>query len=104
MLSALKQEYDTIAGLGADVMGVSGDSVDSHRSFCGSLGGCPFPVASDPDSSVARLYGAVADDGRTRRRAVFVLDESGTMIHKIPWYQPGNVGQFMEIFQALGLE
>ena len=48
------------------------------------------------------MYKAVGDDGGIR--SVYVLDAGGTIVHKIPWYQPGNVGQFMEIFRSLGLE
>ena len=102
MLSSLKEEYETILGLGANVLGVSGDTVESHTSFCESLGGCPFPLASDPDLKVAKMYEATGDDGGIR--SVYVLDAGGTIVHKIPWYQPGNVGQFMEIFRSLGLE
>lgn len=104
MLSSLKEEYATVVALGADVIGINADSVDSHRAFCDTLGGCPFPLASDPDLATTRLFEAMGDDGKRGKRAVYVLDEEGIVIHKIPWYQPGNAGQFMEIFQALGLE
>ena len=104
MLSSLFEEYDTISELGADVIGISADSVESHLSFCESFGGCKFPLASDPDRKVATSYGAVDDSGKTGVRSVYVLDSGGVILLRIPWYQPGNVGQFMEIFQALGLE
>lgn len=104
MVSSLKEEYATIRELGADVVAISADNVETHASFCESIGGCPFPLVSDPDLEVSRVYEAVADDGRSGIRAMYVLSEDGTIIHKIPWYQPGNVGQFFEVFQALGLE
>ena len=104
MISSLKEEYETAVGLGAAVVAISSDTVESHRSFCDSIGGCPFPLASDPNLAVAGMYGALGDDGRRAVRAILVLDENGVIIHKIPWYQPGNVGQFLEVFQALGLE
>ena len=104
MVSSLKEEYPTIVELEADVVGISAGTLDSHRSFCESLGGCPFPLASDLDLEVARMYDAVGEDGQQGIRSVYVLDTDGAIIHKIPWYQPGNTGQFMEIFQALGLE
>lgn len=104
MISSLKEEYETIVELGADLIGVSADSLESHAAFCGELGGCPFPLASDADLSVARAYGATSEDGRSGIRSIYVIDADLTVIHRIPWYQPGNVGQFMEIFQALGME
>ena len=104
MMSSLKEEYATIEELGADVIAVSANTADSHAAFAGSLGGCPFPLASDTDLEVAARYDAVDETGRRAVRAVYVLDADQTIVHKIPWYQPGNPGQFMEIFQALGLE
>ena len=104
MISSLKEEYETIDALGAAVIGLSADSVESHASFCELLGGCPFPLASDAELVVARAYGAVAEDGRSPIRSVYVVDSALLVVHTIPWYQPGNVGQFMEIFRALGME
>lgn len=103
MLSSLKGEYETVKELGADILAINVDSAESHESFCQTLGGCPFPLASDADLEVTRLYDAVGEDGKRGRRAVFVLDKDGIIVHLIPWYQPGNVGQFMEVFQALGM-
>jgi len=34
------------------------------------------------------------------RRAVFVIDQSGKLLHRITWSEPGNIGQFWK-FQAL---
>ena len=104
MLSALQGEYDTIRHLGAEVIAISADSLDSHTAFGESLGGCPFPLAADPALKVAAAYGALSDDGKGMVRAVFVIDKCGRIAHSIPWYQPGNTAQFFEIFQALGLE
>ena len=104
MLSALQSEYDTICELDAEVIAISADSLDSHDAFSESLGGCPFPLASDADLKVASAYGALADDGKGMVRAVFVVDNDGRIVHSVPWFQPGSTAQFFEIFQALGLE
>ena len=86
------------------MLGISVDSVESHRRFCLQMGGCPFPLATDSDLAVARLYDVVGEDGRRSRRAVYVIDQDRAILYKIPWYQPGNPSQFLEIFQALGME
>ena len=104
MLSSLKEEYATIVELDAEVIGISADTVEAHIAFSESLGGFPFPLATDTDLKVAASYDVVGEGGRRAVRAVYILDEDRTVIHKIPWYQPGTPGQFMEIFQALGLE
>ena len=104
MLSALQGEYDTVRDLDAEIIAISADTLESHNAFSESLGGCPFPLASDTDLSVAAAYGALSDDGKGMVRAVFVVDCDRRVIHSIPWFQPGSTAQFFEIFQALGLE
>lgn len=101
-VSSFKEEYATIRGTGAEVIGISADPLPAQERFCQALGGCPFPLASDPALEVARAYGVVGADGRRSQRAVFVINEDGCIAEAIPWYQPGNVAQFLQVFQALG--
>ncbi len=104
MLSALRGEYDTVRDLDAEIIAISADSLESHDGFSESLGGCPFPLASDMNLQVAASYGALSDDGKGAVRAVFVVGGDLRIMHSIHWFQPGNTAQFFEIFQALGLE
>ncbi len=103
-VSMLKDDYDTVRELGASVLAVSADSLDSHRQFAERLGGLPFPLASDEDLTVARLYNVANEEAKRSGRAVFVIDEEGLITHAEPWFQPGNPAQFEAIFRALGLE
>ncbi len=103
-LSMLKDDYDAVHELGASVLAVSADSLDSHRQFAERLGGLPFPLASDEDLAVARLYNVADEEAKRSRRAAFVIDEEGIIAHAEPWFQPGNSAQFEAIFRALGLE
>ena len=98
----MKGEYDTIREAGGEVVAVSADSLESHERFAQAMGGCPFPLVCDEELEAARLFGVVGEDGRRSHRAIFVIDQGGVLLHHIAWYQPGNIGQFMEIFQALG--
>jgi len=98
----LKGEYETIREAGAQVVAVSADDLASHERFCQELGGCPFPLVSDPELVAARLYGVLGEDGRRSHRAIFVIDRGGALLHQVPWFQPGNIGQFLEIFEVLG--
>ena len=84
------------------MVAVSSDSLESHQRFCRALVGCPFPLVSDQELEAMRQYGVVGEDGHRSYRAVFVIDRGGILLHQIPWFQPGNIGQFMGIFQALG--
>ena len=102
-LGSFRDEYGTIKELGAQVIGISSDPLESHAEMDRRLGGLPFPLASDAELEVARLYGVVDDSGKRSHRAVFVIDTDGAVVHSIPWYQPGNTSQFLDVFSALGL-
>ena len=101
-VSSLKDGFDTLRDLGATVLAISTDSLDSHQTFCDRLGGLPFPLGSDADLAIARAYGVVDDRGRRSRRAVFVIDKDGTVLLALPHYNPANISQFEQVFLALG--
>ncbi len=67
--------------MNAQVLGVSVDSVHSHRAFAAQLGGLSFPLLADfhPKGEVARVYGVWLDDRGSSRRAVFVIDREGIL-------------------------
>ncbi|MEF8827403.1 MAG: peroxiredoxin [Haloarcula sp.] len=66
------------------VLGVSTDSVYSHRTF-GEHHRIDFPLLSDSDGSVARAYGVLVDElddhREVARSAVFVVDPSRQVQH-----------------------
>jgi len=103
-VSILKDDYDIVRELGAEVIAVSGDSVESHQAFAERLSGVPFPLASDQALAAAKTYGVVDDSGKRSKRAVFVIDRGGKLLHAERWFQPGNPGQYEAVFRALGLE
>lgn len=103
-VSVLKEDYELVQQLGAEVVAVSADGLDSHRDFAERLDGVPFPLASDEGLEAASAYGVVDDSGKRSRRAVFVIDKGGALLHSVPWFQPGNPGQYEAIFRALGFE
>ena len=103
-VAALKADYDLIRELGAEVVAISADSLASHEAFARRLGGFPFPLASDSDLLATRLYDVPDETGKRSRRAIFVIDRGGTVLHAIAWYQPGNVAQYEEMLRALGFE
>lgn len=103
-LNSFKEEYETIQQLGAEVIAVSVDTLDSHQSFCKEVGGYPFPLASDTKGAVSADFGVLSEDGKRSNRAVYVIDQQGLIVHAIPWYQPNNPMQLLEVFKALGLE
>ena len=104
-VEALKDAYETLQELGADVIAVSADSIESHRAFAERLGGVPFPLASDPDLRVASAYDVVAeDDARRSRRALFVIEQDSTVAYAANPFSPGSLSQLEGAFRALGVE
>src|ERR1700690_3059255 len=64
----------------AVVLGVSLDSVDSHKGFCAKEG-LSFKLLSDSEGTVTKAYGSVATyDGKTySARNTFVIDPMGVI-------------------------
>ena len=100
---SLRDEYDTIRSLGADVIAISTDTISAQYALDEFLGGCPFPLASDFFKDTTRVYGCMSEDEKHSLRAVFVVNADGKIVHKNLWYQPGNMAHFVEVFEALGL-
>jgi peroxiredoxin Q/BCP len=103
-VSVLKEDYELVRQLQTEVVAVSTDSLDSHQEFADALGGVPFPLVSDENLEAASAYGVLDDAGKRSRRAVFVIDKGGTILHVVPSFQPGNPSQYEDIFVALGFE
>ena len=72
-----RDAYEDFGAAGAEVIGISIDSVESHDRF-GQKHRLPFVLASDPDGKVAKAFG-VEDSlfGLVRGRATFVIDREG---------------------------
>jgi len=79
-LQTFADQYDTLFGPDVVVLGVSADSLETHRRFASSLG-LPFRLLSDPDLQVARKYGSKGDGGRPRR-TVFVVGPDGRIKYR----------------------
>ena len=103
-LAMLRDDYELVRELGAEVIAVSADNLASHEAFVARLGGLPFPLASDEKLEAAKVFGVVDDAGKRSRRAVFVIDRGGKLLHAERWFQPGNPSQYEAIFRALGLK
>lgn len=75
---------EKVDDLGAEVVGISPQDVDSHEKFI-SEHGLTVPLAADPELSVADAYGVKGPGGKFTRRAVFVIDPDGVIRYrKVP--------------------
>ena len=94
-------DHSDLVALGAEVVAISSDGLESHAEFARRLG-IPFPLASDPDLAVARAFGVADEDSRRAGRAVFVVGRDGRLLHANPDYNPGNAADYESVIAALG--
>ena len=78
---AFRDSYELFTDLGAEVIGVSADSVESHKSFA-EHHNLPFTLLSDLDNNVRKLYGATSTLGMIPGRVTFIIDKKG-MVHHV---------------------
>ncbi|MGI8918753.1 MAG: peroxiredoxin [Pyrinomonadaceae bacterium] len=80
-MCSVRDRWDDYAATGAEVVGISADSVDSHQKFA-SNHELPLRLLSDADQSVANLYGARSLIPGKVARSVFVIDANGIIRHR----------------------
>lgn len=84
-----RDDYSDIIAAGAVVLGISPDPVKSHDKFKLKYD-LPFSLMSDPDHSVAELYGAWGLKKMYGReymgiiRSTFIIDEEGMIVKVFP--------------------
>jgi len=72
-----RDRYAAFVEVGAEVVGVSRDTVESHGRFAHRYH-LPFPLLSDPEGRVHRLYGVPrALGGLLPGRVTYVIDGAG---------------------------
>jgi len=77
---AFRDSYEVFRELGAEVVGVSSDSVDSHRGFAAKCE-VPFILLSDAGGKVRKLYGVPSSMGLFPGRVTYVIDTMGIVRH-----------------------
>ncbi|MDE1852155.1 MAG: peroxiredoxin [Thaumarchaeota archaeon] len=73
-------KYEDVLGLGAEVIGISSDSAESHGGFAEKCG-AKFPLLADRGGKVRELYGAKGTFGLAPGRVTFVIDKGGIVRH-----------------------
>jgi len=89
---------------GADIVGVSKDSVKSHDNFCAKFG-FPFTLLSDGDEAVCNAFGAIVEKSMYGKkymgidRCTFVFDTSGKLAKD--WRKVSAKGHAAEVLEAV---
>jgi peroxiredoxin 2/4 len=83
------------AGIGAKLLGVSADTLESHESWVKELGGVAFPLLADPDGSTIRSWEADdPSDPPRAQRATFIVSPEGIVLYSVT--SARNVGRSVE--------
>ena len=108
-LTTFSDRYDDFEAIGADVLGISTDSVFSHRAWLqtprdkGGVADLRYPLASDQTKDVSRAYGVLIENQGIALRGLFVIDPEGSLRYAV--VHDLNVGRSAEetlrVIQAL---
>jgi len=102
---AFRDSYQVFTELGAEVLGISGQTVESHKSFASHYG-LPFILLSDEGNKVRKLYGVPASIGIIPGRVTYIIDKKGVVQHIFnSQYQPEkHVKEALEVLKKLNAE
>jgi len=102
---AFRDGIDEIKSRGAVVMGVSADSVDSHKKFRSKFD-LNFPLLADSDKKMVEAYGVWKEKSMYGKkymgieRTTFIIDGSGKISHIFPKVKVEQ--HYDEVLEALG--
>ena len=96
---AFRDRYEEFRKLDVEVIGISSDSVESHRTFAAKHD-LPFTLLSDEEGKVRRLYGVPKTLGLFPGRVTYVIDREGIVRH-VFFSQVGVEKHVEEALEAL---
>ena len=88
-LTAFSARYADFSQRGCELLGISVDSISFHQEWLtkepanGGLGPLQFPLASDPDGTVARAYGVWIKEKKVSHRGLFIMDSRGILQYSV---------------------
>jgi peroxiredoxin Q/BCP len=102
-----RDAYEAFRKAGADILGVSRDSVRTHENFC-TKQSFPFDLLSDADEKLCKQFGVIKEKKLYGRkfmgieRSTFLIDSSGVLRQE--WRKvkvPGHVEAVLSVVQSL---
>jgi peroxiredoxin Q/BCP len=102
---SLNRSLDELGECGAEVIGVSIDSWESHARFAGKHG-LRFALASDSDRSISRAYGVGRMLGvlPVHQRVSFLVGPDGAIARVWPSVSPArHAAEVLESVRSLGV-
>lgn len=80
---SFRDNIQPIRNMGAEIVGVSIDSVQSHDRFAQKYE-LTFPLISDKEKKIATAYGVLRDIGLSTNRVTFIIDKNGKVARIFP--------------------
>jgi len=77
---SFRDSYEVFKEAGAEVIGVSSDSAESHQRFA-TKHKLPFILLSDADGSLRKRYGVPTTFGLLPGRVTYIIDKQGVVRH-----------------------
>lgn len=88
-LTAFSDRLEEIQGIGAEVLGVSTDSVHSHRAWVktpreeNGIEGLAYPLLSDVGGRLAAKYNILIEDANVALRGLFIINPEGVLQYSV---------------------
>ncbi|WP_410513968.1 peroxiredoxin [Paenibacillus sp. BR2-3] len=108
-ITALSDAAGQFAALDTEILGVSVDSIHSHKAWISTpkdsngLGQLNFPLAADITKKVAKDYGVLIEEEGIALRGLFIIDPEGELKYQV--VNHNDVGRSVEetlrVLQAL---
>ncbi len=89
----LRDTFAELAKLNAVVLGISGDYVFSHQEWA-KFHKLQFPLLSDHDHKIARMYGVYDEPSGFNKRSVFLIDKTGVIRYTNLAFKAGNKADY----------
>jgi thioredoxin-dependent peroxiredoxin len=102
-----RDAYEQFTAAGAEIIGISRDSVKSHENFKAKLE-LPFILVSDADEAICAQFGVIkmkkmyGKEVRGIERSTFLIDAKGVLRQEFRGIKvPGHVEAIVEAVQAI---
>ena len=88
-LTAFSDRLDELNGVGAEVIGISTDSVHSHRAWINTprdkngIEGLRYPLASDVGGKLARSYNILVEEANIALRGLYIINPEGILQYAV---------------------
>lgn len=80
---------DELNGIGAEVLGISTDSVHSHRAWLktpqdkNGIEGVKYPIASDVGGKLAKAYNILVEEANIALRGLYIINPDGVLQYAV---------------------